>query len=409
MDNVTHALAGCLLAGAVVTVAERRGVEVSPRFRVAATALGIATAELPDIDLVYAGSSLGMGKLGYLLHHRGHTHTVLFAIGGALLLWGIALLIRKDLRTRPRLNALLALALLGTLSHLALDYTNNYGVHPFWPIVNRWYYGDSVFIVEPWLWVIAIPALVAFYKGRVARAMLVLLLVIILSASWLVGMVGTGVATALTASAVAWILLMRATTAPRRIPFAIAVWCAAEMVFAVSSSRSRNAVIGALDAGTFRDVSLTPFIGNPLCSRALLVEITGSRYSVTGATVAPFPAIRNATECAGGSDISGFDALPTPNSVSTHVSTGSVRWSDEWSAPLSDLQRLVRTHCEVAAAMEFIRIPVWAELANGDVEISDARFGSGARNFASVTASLRPAMCPRWLPGWTPPRADLLQ
>ena len=34
----------------------------------------------------------------------------------------------------------------GTLLHLGMDFLNSYGVHPFWPIQNRWVYGDSVFI-----------------------------------------------------------------------------------------------------------------------------------------------------------------------------------------------------------------------------------------------------------------------
>ncbi|WP_370466973.1 metal-dependent hydrolase, partial [Salmonella enterica] len=47
---------------------------------------------------------------------------------------------------------LAAIACLATLLHIALDFTNSYGVHPFWPFDNRWYYGDAVFIVEPLFW-----------------------------------------------------------------------------------------------------------------------------------------------------------------------------------------------------------------------------------------------------------------
>ena len=43
-------------------------------------------------------------------------------------------------------------ALLGTLLHLSMDALNSYGVHLFWPFENRWFYGDSVFIVEPLYW-----------------------------------------------------------------------------------------------------------------------------------------------------------------------------------------------------------------------------------------------------------------
>ena len=38
------------------------------------------------------------------------------------------------------------------LSHVALDLLNNYGVRLLMPFSNRWFYGDAVFIIDPWLW-----------------------------------------------------------------------------------------------------------------------------------------------------------------------------------------------------------------------------------------------------------------
>ncbi len=409
MDNVTHALAGGLLAAATIAVVERRGVEMPRRFRVAASFVGIIAAELPDVDLVYAGPALGMGKLGYLLHHRGHTHTVLFAVISALLIWLAVLARRRELRGAPFRNALLALALLGTLSHLALDYTNNYGLHPFWPVVNRWYYGDAVFIVEPWFWIIAIPPLFLFYRGRVSRTVLASLLVMILAASWLVGMVSGGVAVAFTAATIIWIQLLRVVRTSRRIPLAIGSWVAVECLFGVASAQARAAVKQSVGALTFRDASLTPFIGNPFCYHVLVVELDDSTYRATSAIVAPFSRVRSAAACASGNGDSFAAGSGVGPAIATHTSTESVHWSNEWSAPLADLTRLVATNCELAAAMEFIRVPIWSTLPNGDVEIGDARFGVGARGFASVTALPHPAKCPRWLPGWAPPRADLLR
>jgi inner membrane protein len=43
-------------------------------------------------------------------------------------------------------------ALIAALSHLLLDWTNNYGVRPFFPFNPRWYAGSFVFIFEPVLW-----------------------------------------------------------------------------------------------------------------------------------------------------------------------------------------------------------------------------------------------------------------
>jgi inner membrane protein len=47
-----------------------------------------------------------------------------------------------------------AAALTAALSHLLLDFTNNYGLRPFFPFNPRWYSGDLVFIAEPILWLI---------------------------------------------------------------------------------------------------------------------------------------------------------------------------------------------------------------------------------------------------------------
>src|SRR3546814_12213399 len=43
---------------------------------------------------------------------------------------------------------LLALAYIGCLSHPALDWLNNYGIRLLEPFSPRWFYGDSIFIID---------------------------------------------------------------------------------------------------------------------------------------------------------------------------------------------------------------------------------------------------------------------
>jgi inner membrane protein len=43
-------------------------------------------------------------------------------------------------------------ALVAALSHLLLDWTNNYGVRPFFPFNPRWYAGSFMVIYEPVVW-----------------------------------------------------------------------------------------------------------------------------------------------------------------------------------------------------------------------------------------------------------------
>ena len=47
---------------------------------------------------------------------------------------------------------LYASAFVAALSHLLLDWTNNYGLRPFFPLNPRWYAGSFMFIAEPLLW-----------------------------------------------------------------------------------------------------------------------------------------------------------------------------------------------------------------------------------------------------------------
>jgi len=60
----------------------------------------------------------------------------------------------------PRWGRLFLLAYIAGLSHILLDFTNNYGVRPFWPLSEKSYSWDIVFIVEPALYVFLIVGLV---------------------------------------------------------------------------------------------------------------------------------------------------------------------------------------------------------------------------------------------------------
>jgi inner membrane protein len=405
MDNVTHALAGCLLAAATVTLVERRAKPTAAPhptgLRRVATIVGLVTAELPDADLLYAGPLVGMGKLGYLLHHRGHTHTVLFAVAAALLVWAAAVALWPGAREPRVRKALLGLALAGTLSHLLLDATNSYGVHPFWPVVKRWFYGDAVFIVEPWLWIAALPPLLLISRSTAARVLYGVALAAIIAAAWLVSMVGRDVSIALTVGAALWFLAVRIAPEPRRVAMALLLWLGIEVGFLGAAAAARSAVRDATGA-TLRDAVLTPAISNPLCYHALVVETDGPLYRVSPATVAPFPSLRDATGCGAPAE-NGRTVLP-----SVHASTRSIAWGGEWRAPVQGLAALASTNCEIAAALEFIRVPVWTRLGDGTIEMSDLRFGEGGGSFASIVASERPSLCPRHVPGWVPPRRDVI-
>jgi len=60
----------------------------------------------------------------------------------------------------PRWGLLFVFAYIAGLSHILLDFTNNYGVRPFWPLWEKWYSWDIVFIFEPALYIVLIAGLV---------------------------------------------------------------------------------------------------------------------------------------------------------------------------------------------------------------------------------------------------------
>jgi inner membrane protein len=117
-----------------------------------ATAVLTLAAEAPDLDILgrFGGPAFGFA------HHRGFTHSFLgVPLDAAVVVCFVYLIWRwrgrkvKDPNLRPRWRLLFLYACLAGLSHILLDFTNNYGVRPFWPFSEKWYSWDIVFIFEP--------------------------------------------------------------------------------------------------------------------------------------------------------------------------------------------------------------------------------------------------------------------
>jgi inner membrane protein len=213
--------------------------------------------------------------------------------------------------------------------------------------------------------------------------------------------VGDSVALALTIGASLWVAITWAAPVSRRVLMGLALWTGLEVMFFAASAVGRRAVAAAVGS-SLHDVVLTPSVGNPLCLSVLALTAADGTYGVASAMVAPFPGIRRANDCRG-----------APRALANGTPSGradsrSIRWGALWTGEVSELRELARTNCEVAAALQFIRVPVWRHLANGEIELSDIRFGAAGGGFASIVAARAPAPCPRYLPGWDWPRLDLL-
>lgn len=76
-----------------------------------------------------------------------------FLITGLFLIWDRVVRQRGIQQVPPaRAGPMLGLATLAVLTHPALDWLNTYGMRWLMPFDGKWFYGDAVFIVDPWIW-----------------------------------------------------------------------------------------------------------------------------------------------------------------------------------------------------------------------------------------------------------------
>lgn len=163
MDPAAHTLVGACLADSDLK-------KTTPL----ATATLILGANLPDIDAV----AMAVGPDFSLWFRRGWTHGVLamailpLVLVGALLAYDRLWRRRRDPDAAPaRLWPLVGLSYLATLTHPLLDWLNTYGVRLLMPFDQRWFYGDSIFIVDPWMWLLLAAAVVlAHSRSRLSAA-----------------------------------------------------------------------------------------------------------------------------------------------------------------------------------------------------------------------------------------------
>jgi inner membrane protein len=189
VDNLCHTLVGAAIAEAGL---KRR------------SALGAATlmigANFPDIDVIAVplGNSIAF--------RRGWTHGVLalivlpFVLTALMLAWDRlrrrrAARARRAVVTEPAAisaampvvpRQLLLLSFLSILTHPLLDLMNTYGVRLLMPFSGQWFYADSLFIVDVWLWMALLAGvLLARLQRRVRPARIALML----SAAYVAAMV----------------------------------------------------------------------------------------------------------------------------------------------------------------------------------------------------------------------------
>jgi inner membrane protein len=427
VDNVTHTLVGLMIAEAAAThaVAREQGLPPQAR-RTALLAVALLGSNSPDLDLLVSFRGSSAGSLDYLLWHRGYTHTLLGCIALTLLLFAATELVlraRHLLPSRADRRLLLGTAALATALHLAMDYLNSYGVHPFWPVDDHWRYGDRVFIVEPLYWVAAAPLWWGLRRGasRLLFALAIVGVVILgLATGMMSGLSCCVVAVGFLLLAAAGARLSAKSAARTSLVFAVAVTCTFAVAGREAAQRAAELAQASFPGDRLLDHVLTPQPANPLCWDLLLLETNGGRYVARHAALSLAPALLRADSCT--------PAEPVPHSAPLVAvaarDSPAVRWLGETSVPGAFLKEAVATNCEAAAFMLFARAPFIAppaasmtSAAAQDAVLGDLRFDRGRERggfevplSGSQVAELpgAPRTCGRAAP-WIAPRADLLE
>jgi inner membrane protein len=412
LDNLTHTLIGLAAGEAVAqcTGEDRHGLPVETR-RSLIVVLAAVGGNLPDLDLFY--SYVGPdGKLDYLLEHRGYTHSIVGCVLLAAILYGGAQAWIRSMGLTPSLRDSLELAavcVFGTLLHIAMDSLNSYGVHPFWPLQNRWFYGDSVFIVEPLYW-ISIAPLCFVVRSSAARVLLALCLFAALVACIVWHAVAPAWSIAIALATAALLIVGRQTSRRTASLASVTAMICVTAAFVLSGSAAAHAADSIARANfsyeRLLDHVLTPAPTNPLCWDVLMLGTDGDRYTIRHAMLSVAPGLMPARQCTNVLGGHGTTApllkVPLPDSAEIH-------WLGQVTMSRARLADLVREHCEAAELMQFARAPFIALFRHNWV-IGDFRFDREPQlGMAEIElADGSRARCSHNLP-WIPPRADLLR
>ena len=412
VDNLTHTLIG-FVAGETIarcTADAPGGLSAATRRSYFVTVAAIGS-NLPDLDLLLTYGGFAPGKVGYLLHHRGHTHTLIGCILLALLLHACVEIWahwRKHKLSRSDRVGIAGVALLGALLHLFMDGLNSYGVHPYWPFENGWVYGDSVFIIEPLYWLSAIPLLFTA-KTWLARIVLAIAGLTALGFGaylnrelplWVVGLVLFTVA----------LLLLGKRSSPRGAALVSVTAMVAITAIFFSSGRITEHQVESLAATAFPgertvDLVLTPLPTNPLCWDVLSIQTSDERYIIRHGVVATAPSILPAASCPRLSFGENQTAPMTPVQAS---SSPRVKWLGEFSMSRATLSSIPEQNCEAREFMQFARAPFAVERERRQV-LGDLRFDREPElGFAEIELAPPPQQCKFHVP-WIPPRASLLR
>lgn len=270
MDNLTHSLVGY----AVAKAAKFSGIKnlkekfENKRFSNFFIFVSVFAANFSDIDLVY--SLYDSSPLSYFIHHRGFTHTFLMGLPQA-----IFVLITSALCFRIKDKTVLAygfgLITVNIFLHIISDGLNSYGVHPFFPWDNHWFYGDRIFIIEPLIWFSILPLILVSLKNKsVLKNVLILFFITVVFLAFYLKMLSLGTAFILILYFISLVVLFYRLYEPTRV---LVSWCFTAIIvlgFIMEGLRVENLITAEFSkhehtGEKLEDLVLSPFPGNFFC------------------------------------------------------------------------------------------------------------------------------------------------
>ncbi len=406
MDNISHAVVS-MVSGELLhrSLPEETTSENQTRRQKLLIFTAAAAGNFPDLDLVLYG--LLKKPLGYLLHHRGHSHTLLGVLFEALLLFAIVYGLwpgaRRLLRDSQTARRGFGLAMLiGFTLHLSMDWLNSYGVHPFYPLYSGWLYGDLVFIIEPVFWV-AFGVSVAFLTKRPwLRFPFIALICGFPTYAFMKGYLPWPSFAVLVAIAftIAAMQNREFERGRRALTTAWVIGLSFIFIQALAVSRARTIVTETLKSKDPQtrvlDEAMTGSPTNPICWTFVSIEKTDVTYRLRNGIVSIFSSLLRPENCAQVFGAQSEWVALGEATLQTHEEVGD----------LTALRQRTSENCHLQAWMRFARMPFVTQTAAYDLRFSRTPRG----NFSTMSFDdFKNEKCSRWIPPWVPPREDLLK
>ena len=416
MDNITHSLIGLVEGEFFFSRQNNISLKNRPLLRrsVVLTASVVAN-NFPDLDFLFF--KLTPGPLGYLVQHRGYTHTALGLIPQAIIICLFGFIIRVSRKIPPpRLKLTLdfiAIVIIGLISHLVADSWNTYGIHPFWPWNSKWYYGDAVFIAEPWIWFTLIPPLCMRSETWIGKsfflALTLLLGVFVFRTHF--------VAVPMMAFIASWtgflFFVFQFLRTDLKAGYGLLFLTFIVSLFFIVKHhvyvRSLELAWQKDAESKILDVIVSPLPGNFICWSVVSAVIVGEPpiYKLRGGIFSLLPNRITPEDCSNFHPNRNFGVNVAKKKPGQDP---SLIWTHSFKMDHAKVMKLYKEDCRIQAFFKFARAP-YLTTKKGEVTLGDFRYSRPEHtSFTEMTFPKlnKGVVCPPHVPNWREPRKDLI-